>query len=115
MNFFKTVEGLLYPHHCAGCGIMLLQVEELCQNCWEKIELLPDSLCSICSYPLITPSAECGNCSGRKLHFIAAVSAFHHQGLVQQLIARCKYGGDQSLKSVMGKLIAVALKEERLY
>ena len=113
-DFFKTLGGLFYPRHCAGCGVALLQEQSLCHHCWNKAERLTSSCCQVCSYSLSINSESCRNCSDRKLHFVAGVSSFQYRGLVKQLIARFKYGGDQSLKHLMSELIEVALKDSRL-
>lgn len=71
--------------------------------------------CQICSYPLFcADSKTCSNCAERKLHFVAGVSAFRYQGLTKDLLARYKYGRDQSLKVLLQKLMVRALQDERL-
>lgn len=108
---------LFYPSHCAGCGFALSEKRKLCEECWSKLERLPEHLCQVCSHQLNdadASSACCENCANRKLHFVAGVSAFRHQGLVRQLLSQFKYAGDQSLKKVMGELIGIAMQDERL-
>jgi len=115
-NFLTSLSDLFYPRHCAGCQRALLQEEFLCHDCWEQLEPLQEPCCEICSYPLFcADSKTCSNCAERKLHFVAVVSAFHYRGLTQELLARYKYGRDQSLKPLLQQLIARALQDERLH
>lgn len=104
---------LFYPLHCDGCGIALFAKTHLCDHCWSCAKPLSHSICKICSYQLVE-EAHCKNCADRKLHFMAGVSAFQYEGLVKELLHRFKYGGDQSLKKVMGELLAEALQDVRL-
>jgi len=50
----------------------------------------------------------------RKIHFVAAVAALRYQGLTQELLARYKYGRDQSLRAPLQQLIVKALQDKRL-
>jgi len=114
-NFFLTLSDLFYPQHCAACQKALREKEFLCEDCWNQIEPLSKPCCDICSHPLPNFDLKiCNNCADRKIHFVAAVSAFHYRGLMQELIARYKYGRDQSLKPLLQQLIVKALKDERL-
>lgn len=71
--------------------------------------------CQICSYPLVSFHLRtCSNCAERKLHFVAAVSAFCYRGLTKDLMSRYKYGRDQSLKTLLQQLIVRGLQDERL-
>ncbi|HLB33795.1 MAG: hypothetical protein A3F67_07950 [Verrucomicrobia bacterium RIFCSPHIGHO2_12_FULL_41_10] len=117
ITYLHALLELFYPLHCAGCGCYLLGKKSLCEECWDKAKPLSDYICSICSHQLNIPQEDftcCENCGDRNLHFVAGVSAFRHDGLVSQLLYQFKYGGDQSLKKVMGEFIDVALNEERL-
>ncbi len=104
---------LFYPLHCDGCEKALFAKTRLCQKCWDCAKPLAASLCKVCSYQLVK-GARCNNCVDRQLHFVAGVSAFQYEGLVRQLLHRFKYGGEQSLKKVLGELLAVALRDQRL-
>ena len=114
-NFLTSLGDLFYPRHCEGCEKALLQEEFLCHDCWEQLEPLSEPCCRVCSYPLFcVDSKTCSNCAERKLHFVAAVGAFHYRGLTKNLVSRYKYGRDQSLKALLQNLIMIALQDERL-
>ncbi len=120
MNFFKkfftSIIDLFYPRHCAGCQRALLEKEKfLCAGCEQQLQPLTAPCCQVCSFPLVSVDLPtCSNCAERKLHFIAGVSAFRYQGLMQELLARYKYGHDQSLRPLLQELIVAALQDERL-
>ena len=114
-NFFIALSDLFYPRHCEGCQKALLQEEHLCHDCWNKMEASAELCCEVCSYPLVsTDSKTCSNCAERKLHFVAAVSAFCYRGLMKDLLARYKYSRDQSLKVLLQQLVVRALQDKRL-
>ncbi len=104
---------LFYPLHCEVCEKALFAKTRLCQECWDRMKPLTASFCERCSYPLLK-GGRCKNCADRELHFVAGVSAFQYEGLVRQLLHRFKYGGDQSLKKVLGELLALTLRDKRL-
>lgn len=110
----ETLLGLFYPLHCEGCQKALFGKTCLCPECWDRAKPLAALFCERCSYPLVK-EARCKNCADRQLHFVAGVSAFQYEGLVRQLLHRFKYGGDQSLKKVLGEFLALALRDERLH
>lgn len=113
----STLLELFYPSHCAGCGEALFEKSRLCSRCWRRLDLLPEHRCQICSHPLYSAtadSANCENCSGRKLHFMAGISLFRYQGLLRELLSQFKYAGDQSLKKVMGEIMSRTLQDQRL-
>lgn len=118
-KFFSTVFALFYPPHCYGCEKYLLEEKYLCHDCWSKLELLSGYHCPICSHQLNLPLLaierfHCPNCADQEFSFNTAVSSFRYNGLVRTLIFQFKYGRDQSLKKLLGHLLAVALKDERL-
>lgn len=75
------------------------------------MEPISEPCCQFCSYP--SPEI-CNNCADRKIYFVAAVGAFHYRGLTKELLARYKYGRDQSLKLLLQQLIVRTLQDERL-
>lgn len=117
-NFFISVVDLFYPRHCAGCQKALSNLQErefLCHDCWDELEPIIEQHCQVCSYQFASSHAQvCSNCAEREIHFVAAVAPFHYRGLTRELLARYKYGRDQSLKPLLKKLIVMALDDERL-
>ncbi len=80
------------------------------------MERLSTLCCDVCSLPVLSADIKlCHNCVDRKLHFVAAMSAFRYQGLTRELVARYKYGADQSLQPLLQYLIVKALEDERLH
>lgn len=114
-QFFLTLIDLFYPSHCVGCQQALLGKMFLCSDCWREIEPIGGACCQICSYPLLTADLKtCNNCAERKLHFVAGIAAFRYQGLTKELLARYKYGHDQSLKPLLKQLIVRGVEDHRL-
>ena len=121
--FFVSLSDLFYPPHCAGCQRALVEHQEhvvsslkrlLCSDCCQQLQHLTPPYCPVCSYTLSSDVATCSNCAQRGLHFVAGVAALRYQGLTKELLARYKYGRDQSLKKLLQQLVVTALQDERL-
>lgn len=114
-NFFVTLRDLFYPPHCLGCQQALWEKNFLCSSCELQIEPLVKPYCEICSYSLANDEIKiCNNCAERKLYFTAVATPFRYQGFIRELIARYKYGRDQTLRPLLQNLIVTALQDKRL-
>ena len=120
-NMREGALDLLYPPHCASCGIRLLEgghgnssgVERLCTECLVTILPPPEHRCPVCSHPM-EGLLMCSNCDGRRWHLSVIVAACRYEGTVRELIQRFKYGRDQTLALPLGDLLMRALGDPRL-
>ena len=122
LNLGRGTLDLLYPPHCASCGVRILceiggtasEIEMLCRECREMILPAPAHLCPVCSHPM-EGMLMCPNCDGRRWCLSVIVAACRYEGLVRELVQRFKYGRDQSLARPLAGLLARALHDSRLH
>lgn len=120
-NLGEGALDLLYPPHCASCGVRILkgdgenssEIEMLCTECRGAILGPPEHRCPVCSHPM-EGMPMCSNCDGRRWHLSVIVAACRYEGLVRELIQRFKYGHDQSLARPLAGLLEKALDDPRL-
>ncbi|MCB1228987.1 MAG: ComF family protein [Verrucomicrobiae bacterium] len=111
--------GLVYPRNCVGCDEVLGADGRrwLCLSCEAKLHRIEPPYCSICgqTYEGAMPdNVRCGNCSDLDLAFDFAVGAYRNEGLARELVHRFKYEREHHLCAPLGRLLADALKEDRL-
>lgn len=112
----------LYPRRCEGCRKPLPRQGGdsrtwLCLPCEQSLRPISHPFCRLCGTPYegaISDSFQCGNCSGQRLHFDFAVSGYHAEGLMRELIHRYKYQRHLQLRNVLADLLLETLQEPRL-
>jgi competence protein ComFC len=94
---------VLFPPRCVGCGDF---ETHLCALCQQSLESTGDDYCPRCGEP--GPQAlvggRCTCCMGRELEYAGARGAFRHHGVVRDLVAEFKFGGQPVLGRVMAEL-----------
>lgn len=107
---------LLYPSHCAHCGLRISEDLDFCEGCASSIERIREPRCEICSEPFdgLAGRLECPNCRGAAFHFEAAVCAVRSRTTIRDLVLRLKYGREIWLGRVLGKLVCEGLDDPRL-
>jgi ComF family protein len=120
-NFLRRVGAaalsLIYPPHCAICGVDTVAGEHLCDGCIAKTRRIEAPFCRTCSQPFdgaITGEFTCQNCADRQLHFDCAVAPFMSRGSVRELIHRFKYDRQFYLRHPLAALAAEGLTDARL-
>ncbi|MDD5198477.1 MAG: ComF family protein [Terrimicrobiaceae bacterium] len=107
---------LVYPPHCAGCGVRQPVGQWLCATCESRVRRLHGPKCPICSRPFggALEAFLCPNCRNEALHLDFALSVMRSDGLVRELIHRFKYGREFHLRRVLGDWLAEAFSDQRL-
>jgi len=101
---FKSLINLFFPPVCAGCDSFLLTAENtICTACRHQIPLTnhhlnPDNEAFVKFYGRI-PLEYCG-----------ALCYFHKKGIVQEMIHKLKYKGQEEIGSVLGGWYSVDIK-----
>ncbi len=121
-HLWQGVRGWVYPPACGVCDVPLTterQVERpfLCGDCESTLKAIEDGYCEICGQRYDAPllgAFQCANCKDRELAFDFAVSAWRSAGVARELMHRFKYGQQVHLSRLVGSLISVVWRDERL-
>jgi len=86
-SIIRTIAGglldLVYPRHCADCGVSLHQTSDLflCASCWSLIPDVPEDACPRCARRgRFSRADSCPFCEKRSFGFDAAVAAAAYDG-----------------------------------
>jgi ComF family protein len=107
---------LVYPTHCAGCGLRQPAGRWLCDPCAAAVKRINGPRCPICSRPFegAMDHFTCPSCRGEALHLECAVAVVRSTGLARELIHRFKYGREFYLRRVLGDWLVEGFADERL-
>lgn len=114
---------LVYTRRCTGCeeglppGPRPDEARWLCDTCLKGLSRIEPPFCEVCAEPYdgaMSGVFRCGNCSGLKLYFDFAVTGYHADGVVRELIHQFKYQHALHLRGVLGCLLARTLGDARL-
>lgn len=108
---------LLYPPHCALCGVNLERGQYLCTACNEGTRRIKPPFCKTCSQPFdgaIEQEFTCSNCAKRHFHFECAVTCHLSRGIIRELLLRFKYQGEFYLRHPLGTWLAEGLADSRI-
>lgn len=109
------LEGILHwihPRLCWACGRLLVEPEDFCWDCLEKILHDPFPSCPRCSSsvgPHVNLENGCTQCRDTVLHFQGAFRLGPYEGLLRELILRMKWQKEEGLAEVLGRLAAQTL------
>lgn len=108
--------GLVFPSHCAACGVAVEEGRDFCAGCEGAIRRIGPPRCGVCSQPFegVMPEFVCPNCRGDAYHFQSAVAVVRARGPVRDLIHRLKYGRELWLAAVLGRVLTEGMDDERL-
>jgi ComF family protein len=108
---------LLYPPHCAKCGMDTATGVHLCAECAAQARKIEPPCCRQCSQPFdgaIDGDFTCSNCAGRSFHFDCAVTRYLSRGVVREFIHRFKYDHHYYLRHPLADWAAEAFDDERI-
>lgn len=107
----QVADGLLdlfLPKRCVQCST---PGRWLCATCASGLKPLAGPRCACCGRPGAAESADCPECRGRDLGFVAAHAAFAYEGPARKLVTACKFRSLSSLGAEMSGLAAPAFSE----
>lgn len=101
---FKDLINLFFPKSCAACTSFLLTEEiVICTSCRHKLPLT--------NHHLIEENEVVKKFYGRiPLEFGAALFYFHKKGMIQEMIHKLKYKGQEDIGEMIGNWYAEELK-----
>ena len=105
---------LLFPQHCALCGLRSGRNIPLCPAC--QADLQPNaSHCALCALPLpavaLALGRLCGNCQRKVPPFHRTLAPWLYTEHLAHLIKRWKFSRDTRLTKVLARLWLVGVKE----
>lgn len=116
--FLEAAAGLLYPPHCAACGVAVAHASAcLCLGCRRARTRLTGPRCRVCGQPYsgaLSSSFRCMNCGDHGFSFEFATAAYRSRGVVRELIHRFKYGRRLHLRHLLGRMLAEGFRDPRL-
>ena len=114
----EAAAGLLYPPHCAGCGVALgPRWIGLCRACRRARTRLAGPRCMVCSQPYggaLTSKFRCMNCGDRELSFDFAAAAYRSRGVARDLIHQFKYNRQMHLRHQLARMLCEGFRDPRM-
>jgi len=120
----KLVDGaleLVYPRHCAGCGMSLHDesdcTEFFCAACLKDLPFISAERCLKCGHQLAQytkTSPRCPSCEGKSLFFKSATAPFRYEGIARELILQLKLGKQTFFALPMSRYLIEHLETHRL-
>ena len=115
--WWEAATGLLYPPVCVGCETPLPPGETLCARCAGEAKPIEPPFCQVCSQSFVGEipaevSFTCAECRRTRHAFTCAVSAWRHDGVVRDLVARFKYQHQHYLRRPLGEWLAATLADD---
>lgn len=116
-KFLEVAAGLLYPSHCATCGVPLeRRGAVVCRACRRSRTRLTGPRCAVCSQPYggeISSIFHCMNCGDRELFFDFATAAYRSRGVVRAMIHHFKYHRQLHLRHLLARMLAEGFRDGR--
>jgi competence protein ComFC len=111
-NSKKFILDTLFPIQCISCGHDDIW---LCENCFQKIQLLSFQLCPRCEKLITQDGRLCSFCKIQKPPLDALiVAARYKEGNISKLVHLYKYSFIENLHAPLGKLLTKALSNSGL-
>lgn len=107
----RSLIDLIFPPRCTACAKILEERRSppVCAACAESLRFCSQPLCPVCGTPYADPTAAdhlCEKCMLSPPPFMAARSVAAYEGVLQDMIHRCKYGSDVSVGETLGEIMA---------
>lgn len=111
MNLIKNILDFILPRECVVCFSILRdsQKDFICDDCFNKIEIVQYPYCKVCGRPFISkealaysPEHLCFQCREKRFHFNSARAAGVYSGILKELIHIYKF----QKKRALGKLLS---------
>lgn len=90
-------------HYCKLCGLPSGNL--ICSTCFEELELLPESKCSLCKIPIINNSKICLNCENSHIYYDNLFCTFKYATPLNKILHDFKYKGNVVHSSLLGLLL----------
>ncbi len=100
----------IYPYQCFLCKTPVLD-EGICGDCWARLTLTQEPMCSACGYPLPYQGSgiHCFQCEKESPLFDGGYSLLHYTEASKPLILNLKHGDAPHIAPYLAKLMALNL------
>lgn len=79
--------------------------QDICSGCYGKLQFPVGNLCCQCGKPIADTAVYCKNCRNKAYTYLSGRAGLLYNGVMQESIARFKYGGRQEYGRFFGKLL----------
>lgn len=115
MKIFNILLDLIYPPLpvCINCGngVKGSEVNQLCRDCLQSIELVK-KYCSSCGRAWENKDTPiCGRCRQENFYFEKARGAALYKGIMKDMIINFKYNEEKDYAAVLGQFLFYFLKK----
>lgn len=106
-KWLKNIQRQCLPHFCAVCLQNTETNRAICNDCCNTLKFNTYS-CNSCAIPMPEKNSAmtCGQCLKKTPHFDQAISLFHYEPPVRQLIHGLKFNRKLALADLLGLLMA---------
>lgn len=113
----KWLKSILFPKRCIMCDQVILKKQAFygeyiscCEECFDKITLIKEPVCSVCGRPLIGNDALCSDCKTIKHEFISGKFPLSYECIAKS-IYRFKYSNKPFYAKDYGRIIYELYKD----
>ncbi len=88
---------IILPPRCPSCGLVQMQNDALCKDCWHQLNFIIPPQCECCGIPFELAindgeNIQCGNCLTYPPYFTKARAVFNYNNISKKLVLNLKYG-----------------------
>ncbi|WP_339045878.1 ComF family protein [Candidatus Mesenet endosymbiont of Agriotes lineatus] len=91
MHIVTRVINLLFPQVCLNCSYIIPENEDLCDECYQKIDFLNQNYCNLCGCIITNNTNLCGKCIADPPSFSRLRSAFAYNADSKNMIISLKF------------------------
>lgn len=91
MHIIKRTINLLFPQICLNCNCIVSKDEDLCDECYQKIDFLNQNYCNLCGCIITSDISLCGKCIANPPPFSVLRSAFAYSTNSKNMVISLKF------------------------
>lgn len=97
---------IFFPKRCLACKTLILPEEALCEDCAEKLYVIPEPICLGCGLS----QAEC-ECNGKKTPYSGVLALFYYEDVAMNAMQNFKFYGSRHSASFFSSAMISSIKE----
>ncbi len=91
----KQFLDIILPPRCPSCGLVQMQNDALCKDCWHGLNFIIPPQCETCGIPFeltLDEKIKCASCLTYPPYFTKARAVFCYNDISKSLVLNLKYG-----------------------